>query len=220
MTRKNSGEPRGAYLVSGDATTIAPLKQWLSDTGVRGDTSADTYLREYKLFSVDDARELRDRAQTRGVRGPRIFIVVAPNMTVEAQNALLKTIEEPPAGALFFFIVSSPQTLLSTVRSRSQILTLERAAAGVAIKEFLAAAPEKRLDMMKPLYSHDEDDERDVRGAVSFLSALESELGKRVGDASTQKGLEAVYRARKYMMDKGSLLKALLEQVALLTPRL
>ncbi len=220
MVHTNSGEPVGAYLVAGDSATIDPLKKWLRGNGVNIDESADVYVREYKQFVVDDARELRDRAQTRGVGGSRVFIIVAPNMTTEAQNALLKTIEEPPAGARFFFIVPSPQTLLATVRSRAQVLELGFSSTSVDIKEFLAAPPEKRLDMMKSLYSHDEDDERDVRGAVSFLTALEHALAVRIRDRAAQQGLEAVYRARKYMMDKGSLLKAFLQQVALLVPKL
>jgi DNA polymerase III delta prime subunit len=220
MSNMKGGELAGAYVVAGSATMLAALKQWLSEHGVQVDGNPDVYVREYKQFVVDDAREVRDRAQARGVGGPRVFIIVAPNMTTEAQNALLKTIEEPPAGARFFFVVPSPQALLPTVRSRAQVLNLASAESDLDISTFLAATAEKRLDMMKPLYSHDEDDERDVRGAVAFLSSLEEELGKRPKEDGVQKGLEAVYRARKYMMDKGSLLKTLLEQVALLVPKL
>lgn len=38
----------------------------------------------------------------------------------EAANALLKTIEEPPAGVTFFFLAERPEMLLSTIRSRLQ----------------------------------------------------------------------------------------------------
>lgn len=42
----------------------------------------------------------------------------------DAQNALLKTIEEPPQRLLFIFTVESAKRLLLTVRSRARILTL------------------------------------------------------------------------------------------------
>lgn len=218
------GELGHAFLIKGDAATLPKVKTYVENAGISTEGNPDVYIREYKQFTVDDARELRDRAQSRSVHGQgRVFIIVAPLMTVEAQNALLKTIEEPPGGARFFFIVSSPAALLPTVRSRSHVLDVGagHAIGAVDVNEFLAATREERLDMMKPLYTHDEDDERDVRASVLFLEELERVLGSRVGgDEGARGGLRAVYRARKYMMDKGALLKALLEQVALLTPRM
>jgi DNA polymerase III delta prime subunit len=144
-------------------------------------------------------------------------MVAAPSMTTEAQNALLKTLEEPPADALFFFIVASPESLLPTLRSRTQMLSLCGVAAEsiVGIRAFLGANPTKRLDMLKPLFEKDADDKRDMSGVLTFLSALERAVGAK-GDAAP--GLESVYRARKYVGDKGSLVKPLLEQVALLLP--
>jgi DNA polymerase-3 subunit delta' len=44
----------------------------------------------------------------------------AHRMTAEAANALLKTLEEPPAQALMLLITDSPETLLPTIRSRCQ----------------------------------------------------------------------------------------------------
>ncbi len=44
----------------------------------------------------------------------------------DAQNALLKTIEEPPQNLLFIFTVESAKSMLLTVRSRARIITLRR----------------------------------------------------------------------------------------------
>ncbi|MCX7905845.1 MAG: DNA polymerase III subunit delta' [Elusimicrobiales bacterium] len=46
----------------------------------------------------------------------------AHKMVIEAQNALLKTIEEPPINTLFIFVTHSKNLLLPTVVSRSQVL--------------------------------------------------------------------------------------------------
>jgi DNA polymerase-3 subunit delta' len=49
----------------------------------------------------------------------RIFIVdPADRMNIESQNALLKTLEEPPAHSFLILVASRPHLLLSTVRSR------------------------------------------------------------------------------------------------------
>ena len=42
-------------------------------------------------------------------------------MTTEAQNALLKMLEEPPAGTVLVLTVNHAQTVLPTIRSRAQI---------------------------------------------------------------------------------------------------
>ncbi len=56
----------------------------------------------------------------------RAYIIKpAQKMTVQAQNALLKMLEEPPAGSVFFLIVDRAQNLLETIRSRCKILSTE-----------------------------------------------------------------------------------------------
>ncbi len=223
MAEVKGGELAQGYLVPGGHEALPALRAFLAQRGINTDGNADVYIREYKLFTVDDARSLRERAQSRAIgKHGRVFIVVAPSMTQEAQNGLLKTLEEPPAGATFFLVVPSVHTLLPTLRSRTQVLELaaEKSEGLVDVNAFLAAPSEKRLDMLKPLYMHDEDDERDLRPAVIFLQQLEQVFAPRVASSDVREGIESVYRARKYLMDKGALLKPLLEQVALFSPRL
>ena len=53
----------------------------------------------------------------------KVFVIVqAEAMNETAQNALLKTLEEPPGQTHIILISSSPQNLLSTIRSRCQTL--------------------------------------------------------------------------------------------------
>src|SRR3989344_2883347 len=223
------------HLVAGTAAVIPHILDILRANGVSTEGNPDIYTREYKAFGVDDAIELRDRSGRRPIAGSqRFFIVATPGMTTEAQNALLKTLEEPPADAAFFIIVPAPEMLLPTLRSRAQILTLAQGGVENLIdaKAFLAATSQKRLDMLKPLLEKDEDDKRDIGNIVSFLSALEQRLLKKtlgrnplcrspMGETATgeAEGLHAIYRARKYISDKGALVKPLLEQVALLVPK-
>ncbi len=48
----------------------------------------------------------------------------ADTLTVEAQNAFLKLLEEPPPHTIFFLLTSSELTLLPTIRSRCQLIVL------------------------------------------------------------------------------------------------
>ena len=57
-------------------------------------------------FSIDDARELTLLAsQTPFSASMRVFVVVAHDIAVEAQHALLKLLEEPPQSARFYLIL-------------------------------------------------------------------------------------------------------------------
>ena len=55
-------------------------------------------------------------------RGKWFIIDEADLMQAVAQNALLKALEEPPAGTYIVLITASPYELLSTIRSRSQLI--------------------------------------------------------------------------------------------------
>ena len=214
-----------AHLIAGSRAAVPHLLAFLKKQGIDAHANPDVYVREYARFGADDARELRERAALRSTgKTGRIFIFATPTLTTEAQNVLLKTFEEPPAGAMFFLIVPSPHTLLQTLRSRMQTLELQRDAGDDVIdtEKFLAASAEKRLDMLKPLLEKDDDDKRDLRPILTFLASVEAGLARAAHahgfNAALQEGIASVYRARMFIGDKGALVKPLLEQVALLVP--
>lgn len=56
----------------------------------------------------------------------KIYIInEAEKMTVQAQNALLKTLEEPPAYAVIMLLTSNPEALLPTIQSRCVVLNMK-----------------------------------------------------------------------------------------------
>lgn len=212
----------GTYLVRGDAHTLDALLFRLENEKVVSLPSPDIFAKWYRIFGVDDAADVRARSRTRPVQDDRrVFIIGASSMTTEAQNALLKTLEEPAADALLFLIVPSPETMLATIRSRTQMLDVHGEPVNTLVDadDFLAASAEKRITMLKPLYEH-EDEGRDIGAVIAFLAAIERSFARAKRTPETEEGVRAVYRARKYATDRGSLLKSLLEQVALLAPRI
>lgn len=73
-----------------------------------------------KQISVDQIRGLADFFGMSAHQGGRRVIIVHPAeaMNTNAANALLKSLEEPPAGLLFILVTHKPQQLLPTILSR------------------------------------------------------------------------------------------------------
>lgn len=71
---------------------------------------------------VDNIRELIENVQYLPTSGSKkVYVIDEVHMlTVNAFNALLKTLEEPPAHVVFIFATTDPQKLLGTVLSRCQ----------------------------------------------------------------------------------------------------
>lgn len=74
-------------------------------------------------IKIEQAREAMHFLSL-GREGRRLIMIFdqAHLMGPQAANALLKSIEEPPLGVHFIFIAPSPAMLLSTIRSRSQVV--------------------------------------------------------------------------------------------------
>lgn len=101
-----------------DFCIVAREKASLGVKEIREQVTADAqikpYSSAYKVYLIDEAEK----------------------MTEEAQNALLKTMEEPPAYVVFLLLVSRPELLLQTVLSRCISLPLHPVATD-KIKQFL-----------------------------------------------------------------------------------
>jgi DNA polymerase-3 subunit delta' len=71
-------------------------------------------------ISVEQIRDLKERfaLSSMGEQYKVAIIDDAHKMTTQAQNALLKTLEEPKGKSLLFLIAAQPEQLLETIRSR------------------------------------------------------------------------------------------------------
>lgn len=85
---------------------------------------------DYLLFNepvaikVADARRIRQFSEMTRFTSPikLIGLTDASQLTIEAGNALLKTLEEPPAGTHFILAANQPDSLLPTIRSRCHLI--------------------------------------------------------------------------------------------------
>lgn len=100
-------------------------------------------------IKVDQIRALRGEAYLSPMMSAgRAFIIDRTHtMNPNAQNALLKVLEEPPAGVTFILLAKSAELLLPTIRSRCVCFTLAPVEIGEAgfrrVEELTGAAPEE-----------------------------------------------------------------------------
>ncbi|MGA0805550.1 MAG: DNA polymerase III subunit delta' [Pseudohongiellaceae bacterium] len=88
-----------------------------------------------RMIIVDQIRDAIDFASNTSQRGGRKILCIDPAeaMNLSAANALLKLLEEPPAGTLLFLLSQQPGLLLATLRSRCQQLKLSLPPRDVAL---------------------------------------------------------------------------------------
>lgn len=97
-----------------------------AESGNHPDIIVLTHEKENSI-GVDDIREqINNTIDIKPYQGPyKVYIVPQADwMTVQAQNALLKTIEEPPEYAVIMLLTENADTLLATINSRCVMLKL------------------------------------------------------------------------------------------------
>jgi DNA polymerase-3 subunit delta' len=77
-------------------------------------------------ITIDEIRDLINFAHLTSIESTQRIAIIdcADNMNINASNALLKLLEEPPRNFIFFLISHSPHKLLPTIRSRCALLRI------------------------------------------------------------------------------------------------
>jgi DNA polymerase-3 subunit delta' len=118
-------------------------------------------------IKIEQVREIVERAAYRPFEGKRRVVIVtdADALVPQAQNALLKTLEEPPSSSIFILVTSRPDMLLETVRSRC--IRLQFADSGTPAIE--AEAREIAQHVLAQA-ARDDDPARRLEGARDLLA--------------------------------------------------
>jgi DNA polymerase-3 subunit delta' len=108
-----------------DILVLEPLPASAEDEKNRNE--GKPYQRKRNI-AVEQVRAMQQRLTTRPTLGSRRAIVIDPADDLEksAANALLKSLEEPPAGSFFLLVAHRPGRLLPTIRSRCRALRFPR----------------------------------------------------------------------------------------------
>lgn len=98
---------------------------------------------------IDDIRELREAVHTVPYESPyKVYIIDEVHMlTKEAFNALLKTLEEPPAHVVFILATTEEEKLLDTILSRCQVFRFRNPSRPILIETVTAVAQNEGMTL-------------------------------------------------------------------------
>ncbi len=164
----------------------------LADNHSHPDIKVIAPLDNKKNISVAQARELRAEAFVKPHSAKkRVFIIdTADKLNIEAQNALLKILEEPPLSVIFILLAESRAALLSTVVSRCAAFTLSPPDINEAANYIKATTNFEETEIFEALKMSN----RNVGEALRLLS------GKASGDcaAAAKEFLSALFSVGEY----------------------
>ncbi|MDD2902458.1 MAG: DNA polymerase III subunit gamma/tau [Syntrophales bacterium] len=153
---------------------------------------------------IDEVRDLREKIKYLPTHGQyKVYIIDEVHMlTKEAFNALLKTLEEPPAHAVFVLATTEPHKVPATILSRCQRYDFRRIATSLiqAHLEKLAAQEGWQIDP-EGLSLIAREAEGGLRDAQGFLDQVVTFGGETISVAEIARILGVT--------ERGSLLKAL-----------
>jgi len=229
-----------AFVIEAEAEKgIATAQAWVEkELEMKVESNPDIVVMRYGLLSVADARRVTELAAGAAFAGAhKVVIIAASRAYHEAQNALLKVFEEPPAGTCLFLILPSLGGLLPTLRSRVQILrsmsdiscpTLnvghDMSDIPESAEEFMKAGREERSAMIKKLTSgKDEEERRELRDeAIAIVNGIEAAAYAATLESLTFQKHEALLRdiatLRMHLYDRSAPVKMILEHLSLVMP--
>jgi DNA polymerase III delta prime subunit len=211
-----------AYCFEGDAISLKESLVDILERELKFKTKGnpDFWLGEFNTFGINDGKQITDFQLGKAMMGgKKVMLITLNSITREAQNSLLKTLEDPVLNTHFFLVVPSAEILLPTLKSRMVIIP--RSDLGEASprsdlgEKFLSTPKKERLEIIKEMAEN-----KDKAGAIELLNQLERVLYEQSHPLSTEKAriLKTINKFRGYLNDRSPNLKMILEYVALITP--
>jgi len=145
--------------------------------------------------SVDDVREIRENVKFTPFRGQfRVYIIDEVHMlSNSAFNALLKTLEEPPAHVVFVFATTEIHKIPATILSRCQHYNFRRIARAEIIERLRHVAAQDQLTLEdRSFVALARASEGSMRDALSLLDQVVAYGGKTIRHSELEVILGAV----------------------------
>lgn len=165
-----------AHLIAGeDGVGKGKLANILAKLILNGDLDREyvdiiNYSSEKSSFGVDDVRDIIEEVYKKPFEKDKKVIIIheGNKLTIQAQNALLKTIEEPPKGVYIIILCESLELILDTIKSRCEIYKL---------KPLTKSELYEYIKIKKFNY-----DENEIKSAIAFSEGVPGRIDRYFND--------------------------------------
>ncbi len=211
----NWNEIHHAILIEGDEKTRDSLFAKLNEIGLQTKANPDLNQIDLEVFGIDDARDFVFWSGLKPIANEKkVAVVCVKSITVEAQNSLLKCIEEPAENTHFFFIVETARALLPTLLSRMMFHSRAEQEELSQAREFLRSEIKERLSMIKKIAK--KEDKNIMRFLIQDVEGQFARSRKTSGAKSTL--LRRVVEASRFANIRGGSPKMILEWLSVVIP--
>ena len=218
-----------SYVVEGEPeTTGAFLLKFLEDKGEVESKSLDVLFQVYDSFNINDSSQIKDWHSRSGItKGKKICIIATKFINREAEQTLLKIVEEPAVNTHFFIVVPDSSVLLDTIISRTHVIKIKQSSnSNLELKkevlDFVLSSPNERINKVAKIIKDNKSEESSGQlrfYATSFVNELENIFHEKFIKNRTDKKIQFILgelqKARVYLSTPGAAVKMILEHLAL-----
>lgn len=202
--KKDPGKVSKVYLFHGKSgcgkTTIARL--FARELGCHEQNILEVDVSDNR--GIDAVREIKKGSRYKPLIGgdKKVYILdEIQGITSDAQQALLKTLEEPPGHVYFMLCTTQPEKLLETIRNRCKKLKVKPLSDKQMKKLILGIAKKEKIEISKKvaniIIQHAEGCPRQALDILDSTRGLsKKEMMKAIGDFTVQTPLEIINLCR------------------------
>jgi len=216
-----------SYVIEGNPEEVAySIRLLLEERGEVNKNSPDVMLSLFDSLNIEDSHNIKEWHMNLPIDGKKkVCIIGAKFINREAEQALLKIIEEPLTSSHFFIVVPDSSLLLDTILSRVHLIknikndnTIDDKFASDFIKLLPSARIEKIADIIKE-FKDDENSGGLRHKATTLLNSLEriiyEKWKKDLNNENYKFILNELKNCRDYLSTPGASVKMILEHIAL-----
>lgn len=176
-------------------------------------SNIESLIYEYNTLKVEDVEKIISvHLRKTSDDSMQIISLFLNAITPQAQNNMLKMLEEPKSNTYFFIQTNSLSNILPTVISRAHVHTFSfEKTISKETEEFLQSSLSKRLEFVKQLTEQIKKEKKTKQDAINLLEEIElfCHQNKKIP------ALKKIIEIKDYLKDSGASTKQLLEYVSL-----
>lgn len=213
-----------AYIIENNNDLIVDdILNYFDKTNFVNKKSLDVFFGKFETFSIEDSLSIRDWYKNKSINeGNKVCVIYASFLSREAQESLLKILEEPTPSNYFIIITPNVSTVIPTLMSRVHYLCLSENQSKEDVLSFVEMSLKERFDFIASFIKENkkEDDSGYLRDrAISFMNELERYYYKEFKEdkkIDRTRILNEILINKNYLNTPGASVKMVLENISIL----